>query len=211
MDQDPSATTTRPPNSNKKVQTQDPIGGGAQQTITTTLAMELEDSGDVSMSKGEPDSAAAQAKAAASRARKQAREAAKAAQDSEFWENFDPDTNWLPPGTTASDYTPAFVSSLERIYWRTCGLGKPALYGADMAGSLFDHTTTNWNVANLPSLLSRLVPRNMKIPGVNTPYLYFGMWRATFAWHVEDMDLFSINYIHWGVCINLFLKFTGMH
>lgn len=135
----------------------------------------------------------------ASKARKQVREAAKAARDAEFWEHFDPDTSWLPSGMTADDYTPEFISTLERLYWRTCGLGKPALYGADMAGSLFDHTTTSWNVAHLPSALSRLLPRNMQVPGVNTPYLYFGMWRATFAWHVEDMDLFSINYIHWGV------------
>ena len=65
-------------------------------------------------------------------------------------------------------------------------------------GSLFTDATTAWNVAHLPSTLSRLLPSNQGLPGVNTPYLYFGMWRATFAWHVEDMDLFSINYIHFG-------------
>lgn len=66
-------------------------------------------------------------------------------------------------------------------------------------GSLFTDATTAWNVAHLPSALSRLLPASDQgLPGVNTPYLYFGMWRATFAWHVEDMDLFSINYIHFG-------------
>ena len=37
-----------------------------------------------------------------------------------------------------------------------------------------------------------------EVPGVTTPMLYVGMWRAMFAYHVEDVDLYSINYIHGG-------------
>lgn len=151
---------------------------------------------------------------------REAREASlaeRAARDRAFLEVFDPEDEWLPPNTKALDYTPEFCQKLERQYWRNCGLGKPAWYGADtlgdsllvllpvypklmlVLGSLFTDNTTAWNVAHLPSALSRLLPSSSQgLPGVNTPYLYFGMWRATFAWHVEDMDLFSINYIHFG-------------
>ncbi|GLB42769.1 putative jmjN domain containing protein [Lyophyllum shimeji] len=133
---------------------------------------------------------------------REAREAAlagRAAQDLKFLETFNPKEDWLPPNTKASDYTREFCQTLERHYWRNCGLGKPAWYGADTQGSLYTDETTVWNVAHLPSTLSRLLPADSQgLPGVNTPYLYFGMWRATFAWHVEDMDLFSINFIHFG-------------
>jgi hypothetical protein len=69
------------------------------------------------------------------------------------------------------------------------------LYGADMPGSLFDDSTTTWNVSKLENLLDCL---GKKLPGVNTAYLYLGMWKSTFSWHLEDMDLYSINYIHFG-------------
>jgi hypothetical protein len=194
----------------------------------------------------EPDAVTLAAQAAAAlkahrlaiaRERKAARAALRDDLDAQFLETFDPKTSWLPPGSTVEDYeSPDFVSGLERNYWRACGVGKEAMYGADLPGSLFStnlgasYATTSanglttgedysigidktwrvknpavekkaipWDVSNLPSALTRLLPRGMKLPGVNTPYLYFGMWKATFAWHVEDMDLFSINYLHWGV------------
>ena len=143
--------------------------------------------------------------------------AERAAADVAFLKSFNPQTDWLPPNTRSQDYTPEFCKDMERRFWRNCGFGTPAMYGADMegrtrgplfphqsvnkypTGSLFTDKTKTWNVAHLPSLLSRLLPSSSNgLPGVNTPYLYFGMWRATFAWHVEDMDLFSINYIHFG-------------
>ncbi|KAK9372763.1 JmjC domain, hydroxylase-domain-containing protein [Lipomyces chichibuensis] len=103
------------------------------------------------------------------------------------FENFDYRFN-------ASEFSPERCEELERIYWKTITYNNP-MYGADLLGSLFTDATQVWNVANLDNVLNDL---GMDLPGVNTAYLYFGMWKSTFAWHVEDMDLYSINYLHFG-------------
>ena len=102
-----------------------------------------------------------------------------------------------PALPSPSEWTPEVCREIESEYWRSLNFGKPPMYGADLSGTLFDDRTKHWNVGKLDSVLTRLRLRR-KLPGVNTPYLYWGMWRATFAWHVEDMDLYSINYIHFG-------------
>ena len=33
---------------------------------------------------------------------------------------------------------------------------------------------------------------------MTNPYLYVGVWRSLFGWHKEDVDLYSINYLHYG-------------
>jgi hypothetical protein len=102
------------------------------------------------------------------------------------------DFDYHHPGLV--EFTVERCKELEDNYWKTINYGAP-MYGADMPGSLFDDRTTSWNVAKLPNLLDVL---GTKVPGVNTAYLYLGMWKATFAWHLEDVDLYSINYIHFG-------------
>ncbi|KAL6945361.1 hypothetical protein ACO0QE_002812 [Hanseniaspora vineae] len=69
------------------------------------------------------------------------------------------------------------------------------MYGADSLGSLFDPQMETWNVSKLPNLLDEL---HEKVPGVTQSYLYAGLWKATFSWHLEDQDLHSINYLHFG-------------
>lgn len=87
---------------------------------------------------------------------------------------------------------------LERKYWKNITYIAP-IYGADVCGSLTDPECTEWNINHLNTILDCVgEDYGISIEGVNTAYLYFGMWKTTFAWHTEDMDLYSINYLHFG-------------
>ncbi|KAM9384565.1 lysine-specific demethylase 4B [Pholidichthys leucotaenia] len=87
---------------------------------------------------------------------------------------------------------------LERKYWKNLTFVSP-IYGADVSGSIYDEDIEEWNIGRLNTLLDMVEQEcGIVIEGVNTPYLYFGMWKTTFAWHTEDMDLYSINYLHFG-------------
>lgn len=87
---------------------------------------------------------------------------------------------------------------LERKYWKNVTYIAP-LYAADVMGSLSDTDLDVWNIDRLDTILNFVnKDYGIEIDGVNTAYLYFGMWKSSFAWHTEDMDLYSINYLHFG-------------
>lgn len=70
---------------------------------------------------------------------------------------------------------------LEKFYWKNISYSPP-MYGADLMGTLFRKEDANsWDPGRLDNVLNNL---RKKIPGVNVPYLYFGLWKSTFAWHV---------------------------
>lgn len=107
-------------------------------------------------------------------------------------------------------------AELKRKFW------KNPLYGADVCGSISDKEVTVGmclilkiilnvylnllilysgtkvsNINKLGTILDHVYDvYTITIEGVNTAYLYFGMWRYMFSRHTEDMDLYSINYIH---------------
>ena len=102
---------------------------------------------------------------------------------------------------TSSQYEPpknATFDELERKYWKNIGF-LPPVYGCDVSNNLSDPDLKVWNISKLDSILKYLSEDlEMEFDGVNSPYLYFGMWKATFSWHVEDMDLYGINMVHHG-------------
>jgi jumonji domain-containing protein 2 len=106
---------------------------------------------------------------------------------------------------------------LARKFWKRLGpTMTSSKYGADMEGTLFDGVEAcGWNIDKLESCLQLLLAdlnhrdiqdmkkdkfteEDLRMPGVTSAYLYFGMWASVFCAHTEDMNLCSINYLHAG-------------
>jgi len=106
---------------------------------------------------------------------------------------------YLRLATSPKYLTPSHSSyeELEQLYWeQNQDASSPSpIYGADVQNSLTDPDQQVFNLAKLPSLISGMTDQ---IPGIHQPYVYIGMWKATFSWHVEDMDLYAVNYLHYG-------------
>lgn len=54
-----------------------------------------------------------------------------------------------------------------------------------------------WNMNELDTIL-KLGLATEKMSGVTSAYIYAGGWKTMFGWHKEDLDLYSINYLHHG-------------
>ncbi|KAI5408091.1 variant 2, Lysine-specific demethylase ref6 [Lathyrus oleraceus] len=99
----------------------------------------------------------------------------------------------------------------ETLFWKAT-VDKPfsVEYANDMPGSAFSAQCRHageaasvahsaWNMRGVSRAKGSLL-RFMKeeIPGVTSPMVYLAMLFSWFAWHVEDHDLHSLNYLHMG-------------
>ncbi|XP_054805289.1 lysine-specific demethylase REF6 [Prosopis cineraria] len=104
---------------------------------------------------------------------------------------------------------------IETLYWKAT-VDKPfsVEYANDMPGSAFVPVNgrkyreagegltlaeTAWNMRGVSRTNGSLLKfMKEEIPGVTSPMVYVAMLFSWFAWHVEDHDLHSLNYLHMG-------------
>lgn len=65
-------------------------------------------------------------------------------------------------------------------------------------GSVMDLYNLLWNLAHFPSLVNAIIDNGHIFDGVTLPYSYLGMLYSIFAFHIEDLSMFSLNYLYWG-------------
>ncbi|PIA30397.1 hypothetical protein AQUCO_05600083v1 [Aquilegia coerulea] len=104
---------------------------------------------------------------------------------------------------------------IETLYWKACfdkplliecancipGSGFVPINGKKLreAGEASTVGETPWNMRGVSRANGSLLKfMKEEIPGVTSPMVYLAMMFSSFAWHVEDYELHSLNYIHLG-------------
>lgn len=71
--------------------------------------------------------------------------------------------------------------------------------GRETGGDGINVGDTDWNMRGVSRANGSLLKfMKEEIPGVTSPMVYIAMLFSWFAWHVEDHDLHSLNYMHMG-------------
>lgn len=93
----------------------------------------------------------------------------------------------------------------EKRFWlelqnRTQHPSKDPVYCILDHGTCFHNSSQLWNLSKFSKNESIIhaIDQNEWFPGIHTPYIYLGMFGTSFAWHREDRNLCSINYLHYG-------------
>jgi len=84
------------------------------------------------------------------------------------------------------------AKELEEIYWQQVTTSSQSVYRAQSHTSFMDLDQSICNPANLDSILHDVSSEACQ------PCISIGMWMATRSWQTEDMDLYSLNYLHYG-------------
>lgn len=64
------------------------------------------------------------------------------------------------------------------------------------------------NLIHAPNSLFQILTRKFEnISGITSPWVYAGMLFASFCWHVEDLYMYSVNYMHQGAAKTWFLMY----
>jgi len=136
----------------------------------------------------------------------------------EFQTNFKRNTSFKFPNTSrANEYEfwalvedPQLAKKKVSVEYaadlptRRYGSAFPTVYKAKMTDELDynDEKTHPFNLNNInhakDSLFQIIQTKSENISGITSPWIYFGMLFASFCWHVEDLYMYSINYMHQG-------------
>lgn len=103
------------------------------------------------------------------------------------------------PGTAFGEPNEKFLPASSAPQQRKMQCQRKHKQKEGSQNSCLDLSNTAWNMriaSRSHGSLLRYMPD--EVPGVTSPMVYIAMLFSWFAWHVEDHDLHSLNYLHMG-------------